>query len=51
VSVYVDVKFNNPDNELTVFVWNNNKEKFRITGFSIYTWDNNPYRYGLLFDF
>lgn len=51
VSVYVDVKFNNPDNELTIFVWNNNKEKFRITGFSVYTWDNNPYRYGLLSDF
>jgi hypothetical protein len=50
VSVYVDVKFNNPDNELTLFVWNNNKEKFRITGFSVYTWDNNPYRYGLLSD-
>jgi hypothetical protein len=50
VSVYVDVKFNNPDNELTIFVWNNNKEKFRITGFSVYTWDNNPYRYGLLSD-
>ena len=51
VSVYVDVKFNNPDNEITIFVWNNNKEKFRITGFSVYTWDNNPYRYGLLSDF
>ena len=50
VSVYVDVKFNNPDNELTIFVWNNNKEEFRITGFSVYTWDNNPYRYGLLSD-
>ncbi len=50
VSVYVDVKFNNPDNELTIFVWNNNKEKFRITGFSVYTWDNNPYRYSLLSD-
>ncbi len=50
VSVYVDVKFNNPDNELTIFVWNNNKEQFRITEFSIYTWDNNPYRYGLLSD-
>lgn len=48
VSVYVDVKFNNPDNEITIFVWNNNKEKFRITSFSVYTWDNNPYRYGLL---
>jgi hypothetical protein len=51
VSIYVDVKFNDPDSELTVFVWNNNKEKFKITGFSIYTWDNNPYRYGLLSDF
>jgi hypothetical protein len=51
VSIYVDVKFNNPDNELTIFVWNNNKEKFRITDFSVYTWDNNPYRYGLLSDF
>jgi hypothetical protein len=50
VSIYVDVKFNNPETELTVFVWNNNKEKFRITGFSVYTWDNNPYRYGLLSD-
>ena len=50
VSVYVDVKFNNPDNELTIFVWNNNKEKFRITSFSVSTWDNNPYRYGLLSD-
>jgi len=51
VSVYVDVKFNNPETELTVFVWNNNKETFKITGFSIYTWDNNPYRYGLLSSF
>jgi len=51
VSIYVDVTFNQPDKELTVFVWNNNKEKFRITDFSIYTWDNNPYRYGLLSDF
>lgn len=51
VSIYVDVTFNQPDKELTVFVWNNNKEKFRITSFSVYTWDNNPYRYGLLSDF
>lgn len=51
VSVYVDVKFNKPDNEITLFVWNNNKEKFYITGFSVYTWDNNPYRYGLLSNF
>ena len=51
VSIYVDATFNQPDKELTVFVWNNNKEKFRITSFSIYTWDNNPYRYGLLSGF
>lgn len=50
VSIYVDVTFNQPEKELTIFVWNNNKEKFRITGFSVYTWDNNPYRYGLLSD-
>ena len=50
VSVYVDVKFNKPDNEITIFVWNNNKEKFRITEFSVYIWNNNPYRYGLLSD-
>lgn len=50
VSIYVDATFNQPDKELTVFVWNNNKEKFKITSFSVYTWDNNPYRYGLLLD-
>lgn len=51
LAVYVDAKFNNPDNELTFFVWNNNKEEFKISGFLIYTWDNNPYRFGLLSDF
>ncbi len=51
VSVYVSSKFNDPENELTIFIWNNNKQKFRVTGFSVYTWDNNPYRFGLLSDF
>ena len=51
VSAYVNSKFNDPENELTIFVWNNNKEKSHITGFSVYTWDNNPYRFGLLSDF
>ena len=51
LSIYVDAHFNNPENELTIFVWNNQKEHFLISDFSVYTWDNNPYRFGLLSDF
>ncbi len=51
VSIYVDAKFNNPDNEITIFIWNNKKEQFKISNFSVYTWNNNPYRFGLLSDF
>lgn len=51
VSIYVDAKFNRPDNELTIFVWNNKKEQFKILNFSVYTWNNNPYRFGLLSNF
>jgi hypothetical protein len=50
-SIYVSANFNEPDNELTIFIWNNNKEKFLVSAFSVYVWDNNPYRYGLLSDF
>ncbi len=51
LAVYVSSNFNKTDNELTFFVWNNNKEKLLISEFSIYIWDNNPYHYGLLNDF
>jgi hypothetical protein len=51
VSIYVNQKFNDPDNELNIFIWNNRKEQFQISSFSIYIWDNNPYRYALLSDF
>lgn len=51
VSIYVNQDFNDPDNELNIFIWNNKKEKFFISNFSIYVWDNNPYRYSLLSDF
>lgn len=51
LSIYVDAKFNNPENELTVFIWNNAKQKMQVSEFSVYVWDNNPYRYGLLSDF
>lgn len=51
LSIYVDAKFNAPDNELTIFIWNTKKEKILVSEFSVYVWDNNPYRYGLLSDF
>ena len=51
VSIYVNQKFNDPDNELNIFIWNNKKEQFQISNFSVYIWANNPYRYGLLSDF
>jgi hypothetical protein len=51
VSVYVNQKFNDPDNEINFFIWNNKKEQFHISSFSVYIWDNNPYRFGLLSDF
>ena len=51
VSIYVDAKFNNANNEITIFIWNNKKEQFKISNFSVYTWNNNPYRFGLLSDF
>lgn len=51
LSIYVDAKFNSPDNELTIFIWNNKKEKILVSEFSVYVWNNNPYRYGLLSDF
>jgi hypothetical protein len=51
LSIYIPANFNEPDNELTIFIWNNKKETFLLKEFSVYTWDNNPYRYGLLSDF
>jgi hypothetical protein len=51
VAVYVNPYFNNADNELSLFVWNSQKEQFKITSFSVFIWDNNPYRLGLLSDF
>lgn len=51
VSIYVNQKFNDSNNELNLFIWNNKKEQFQISSFSIYIWDNNSYRYGLLSDF
>ena len=51
LSIYIPANFNEPDNELTIFIWNDKKETFLLKEFSIYTWDNNPYRYGLLSDF
>ena len=51
LSVYVASKFNAPDNEITFFVWNQQKQNFTVSSFSIYTWNNNPSRYGLLNDF
>ena len=51
LSIYVSANFNAPNNELTIFVWNDKKEKFLLSEFSVYIWDNNPYRYGLLSDF
>lgn len=51
ISIYVGPKFNYPDNELNIFVWNDHKETFKIIDFSICKWNNNPYRYGLLSDF
>ncbi|MES2515671.1 MAG: glycosyltransferase family 39 protein [Bacteroidota bacterium] len=51
LSVYVSATFNEPENEQTIFIWNNQKEKFKVTGFTIYKWSNNPYRYALLSDF
>ncbi|HRG02460.1 MAG TPA: hypothetical protein PKZ75_15205, partial [Bacteroidia bacterium] len=51
VSIYVNQKFNDSDNELNIFIWNNKKEAFKISSFSVYIWDNNPYRYALLSDF
>lgn len=51
LSIYVNQKFNDPDNELNIFVWNNKKEQFLLSSFSIYLWDNNPYRFALLSDF
>jgi len=51
ISIYVGPKFSYPDNELNIFVWNDQKETFKIIDFSIYKWNNNPYRYGLLSDF
>lgn len=50
LSVYVGAKFNNTDNELTFFIWNQQKENFKVTQFSIYTW-NTPRIYGLLDNF
>lgn len=50
VACYVGSSFNDSKNELSVFVWNNNKENFKINSFSVYTWDNNPYHFGLLSD-
>ena len=51
LSLYVWDQFNNKENKSTFFIWNNEKESFLITEFSIYKWDTNPYRYGLLYDF
>jgi hypothetical protein len=51
VSIYVNQKFNDPENELNIFIWNNKKEQFQISNFSVYIWNNNPYRYSLLSDF
>lgn len=51
LSVYVGAKFNDPNNEITFFVWNNQKQYFLVKEFLIYTWNNNPKRYGLLNDF
>jgi hypothetical protein len=47
----VNQKFNDPENELNIFIWNNKKEQFQISNFSVYIWNNNPYRYSLLSDF
>jgi len=51
LSIYVPANFSAPENELTIFIWNDKKETFLLKEFSVYTWDNNPYRYGLLSDF
>lgn len=51
LSIYVPANFNEPNNELTIFIWNDKKERFLLKEFSIYKWDNNPYRYGLLSNF
>lgn len=51
VSIYVNQKFNDRDNELNIFIWNNKKEHYQISKFSVYIWDNNPYRFALLSDF
>ena len=50
-STFAGTKFNDAENELTLFIWNNKKEKFLLSEFSVYVWNNNPYHYGLLSDF
>ena len=51
VSVYVGQNFNDEENEITLFIWNREKENMKILDFTISTWDNNKFRYGLLSDF
>jgi hypothetical protein len=50
LSIFVSADFNDKNNELTVFFWNNEKQNLLVTEFSIYSWDINPYRYAMLYD-
>jgi len=46
--IYIDEKILNPENDLTVFIWNDHKEKLQVYDFSIYKRDGNPYSFGIL---
>ncbi len=51
LSTYVSEDFNDAKRELLICLWNNRKANFVVKDFSVYKWDLNPYRYGLLLDF